>query len=53
MYAQLPFDNPRTIRRLGEQLFTRIKDGQEQNAIRVFLAQSKDSVAIAGQAPLH
>lgn len=40
MYAQLPFDKPETIRKLGAQLFTRIKDEKEQALIRRFLAQT-------------
>jgi hypothetical protein len=43
MYAQLPFDDPKTIRRLGVKLFTRIHDGKEQAVIRAFLAQATDS----------
>jgi hypothetical protein len=39
MYAKLPFDQPMTIRLLGEKLFTRIKDPDEQALIRAFLAQ--------------
>jgi hypothetical protein len=38
MYAALPFDQPRTIRTLGEKMFTRIKD--EQALLRSFLAQA-------------
>ncbi len=43
MYAQLPFDNPRTIRSLGTKLFTRIQDKKEQAVIRIFLEQTEDS----------
>jgi hypothetical protein len=39
MYEKLPFDRAETIRELGEKLFTRIKDTDEQAAIRTFLAQ--------------
>jgi len=39
MHDKLPFDQARTIRDLGEKLFTRIKDEQEQELIRMFLAQ--------------
>lgn len=39
VYDHLPFDKPETIHRLGEKLFTRIKDKDEQRAIREFLAQ--------------
>jgi hypothetical protein len=38
MYARLPFDRPETIVKLGERLFTRIKDEQERATIRKFLA---------------
>ena len=40
MYEQLPFDRQETIHQLGERLFTRITDAQEQSIIRAFLAQS-------------
>lgn len=43
MYAQLPFDNPQTIRHLGEKIFTRIKDQKEQAVLRAFLASKADS----------
>lgn len=42
MYAQLPFDNPKTIRHIGTKLFSRIRDEQEQAVIRTFLAQSEE-----------
>jgi hypothetical protein len=42
MYAQLPFDDPKTIRHIGTKLFSRIRDEQEQNIIRTFLAQSEE-----------
>jgi hypothetical protein len=38
MYDKLPFDRPVTIVKLGERLFTRIKDEQERATIRKFLA---------------
>ena len=40
MHARLPFDQAQTIRDLGEKLFTRIKDEQEQALLRSFLAQA-------------
>lgn len=39
VYDHLPFDKPETIARLGEKLFTRIKDKEEQRLIREFLSQ--------------
>ena len=39
VYDAMPFDKPETITRLGEKLFTRIKDEKEQRLIREFLAQ--------------
>ena len=39
VYDKLPFDKPETIIRLGEKLFTRIKDKEEQRLIREFLSQ--------------
>jgi hypothetical protein len=39
MYEKLPFDRAKTIRELGEKLFTRIKNPDEQAAIRKFLTQ--------------
>jgi hypothetical protein len=39
VYAQMPFDRPETIKRLGTKLFTRIKEENERQVIRAFLAQ--------------
>jgi hypothetical protein len=39
MYEKLPFDRPQTIQKLGEKMFTRIRDPKEQAALRAFLAQ--------------
>ena len=39
VYNKMPFDKPETINRLGEKLFTRIKDKEEQRLIREFLSQ--------------
>lgn len=39
MYARLPFDRPETIHELGDRLFTRIKDKDEQAILREFLAR--------------
>ena len=40
VYDRLPFDKPATIRKLGNRLFTRIKDENERRLIEDFLAQS-------------
>ena len=40
MYEKLPFDDPATVRRLGEQLFTRIKDEKERDLLRAFFAST-------------
>ena len=47
MYAKLPFDQPATIVRLGEKLFTRIKDEGSRATIRAFLAQQPRGRAIS------
>lgn len=39
VYDKLPFDKPETVVRLGEKMFTRIQDKEEQRVIREFLAQ--------------
>ncbi len=39
MYQRLPFDQPKTIKSLGEKLFTRIKNENEQRVVREFLTQ--------------
>jgi hypothetical protein len=39
VYDHLWFDRPETITKLGEKMFTRIKDKEEQRLIREFLAQ--------------
>ena len=41
MHAQLPFDQPQTIRQLGTALFTRIRDEKQREVIRAFLAQER------------
>jgi len=41
MYDKLPFDRPETIIRLGEKLFTRIRNENERAVIRRFLALRK------------
>ena len=38
MYGKLPFDREATVHELGERLFTRIKQADEQKAIRALLA---------------
>lgn len=38
VYDKMPFDKPETITRLGEKLFTRVKDENERRLIREFLA---------------
>jgi hypothetical protein len=43
VYAKLPFDDPKTIRRLGTKLFSRIQSKKEQAVISTFLAQASDS----------
>ena len=39
VYDKMPFDKPETVSKLGEKMFTRIKDKKEQRMIREFLAQ--------------
>ena len=39
VYAKMPFDRPETIKTMGTKLFTRIKDENERQLIRDFLAQ--------------
>jgi hypothetical protein len=39
VYAQIPFDRPETVKTLGTKLFTRIKDENQRQMIRDFLAQ--------------
>ena len=40
MHARLPFDDPATVRELGERLFTRIDDPTEVETLRRFFAAS-------------
>jgi len=40
VYAKMPFDRPETIKTMGTKLFTRIKDENERQLIRDFLAQN-------------
>ena len=39
MHQKLPFDRPETITKLGDRLFTRIKERDEQAVLRAFLAR--------------
>lgn len=39
MYERLPFDQPETVQKLGEKLFSRIQKEDERKIIREFLAQ--------------
>jgi hypothetical protein len=39
MYEKLPFDKPETITKLGTELFTRIKNEDQQRVIREFLSE--------------
>ncbi|HWN08924.1 MAG TPA: hypothetical protein VNO50_06530 [Pyrinomonadaceae bacterium] len=39
MYSSLPFDRPETIKKLGDKVFTRIKDENHRRLIREFLTQ--------------
>ncbi len=39
MYEHLPFDRPETVKKLGDKLFTRIKDEDHRRLIREFLEQ--------------
>ena len=39
VYAKMPFDRAETIKTMGTKLFTRIKDENERQLIRNFLAQ--------------
>ena len=41
MHARLPFDDPKTIVKLGTKLFGRIKDEKTRQAIRDFVAQQR------------
>ena len=40
MYERLPFDQPETVTKLGDKLFSRIQKEDEQKIIREFLAQN-------------
>lgn len=41
VYDKMPFDKAETVHRLGDKLFTRIKDEKEQQTMREFLAQKR------------
>lgn len=41
MYDKLPFDRPQTVVKLGERLFTRIRNEDERAKIRRFLAAQR------------
>jgi len=39
MYDRMPFDRESTVRTLGEAMFTRLRDAEDQDLLRTFLAQ--------------
>jgi len=41
VYHRMPFDRPETIKALGTKLFTRIRDENERQLIRQFLAENR------------
>jgi hypothetical protein len=41
VYQRMPFDRSETIKTLGTKLFTRIKDENERQIIREFLAENQ------------
>jgi hypothetical protein len=55
MYARMPFDKPQTIRRLGEKMFTRIRDPKEAALLRSFLVQAAqpENVKAARKDPIE
>ena len=48
MHARLPFDRAATVLQLGERLFTRVEDPEEQARIRAFLRQEAAAPPPAG-----
>lgn len=38
MHAKLPFDDEKTVRKLGEKLFSRIRDDKDRDLLRAFFA---------------
>ncbi|HRI70275.1 MAG TPA: hypothetical protein PK156_38855 [Polyangium sp.] len=40
MHAKLPFDDEKTVRKLGEKLFSRIRDDKDRDLFRAFFATS-------------
>lgn len=38
MHAKLPFDDEKTVRTLGEKLFSRIRDEKDRAMLRAFFA---------------
>jgi hypothetical protein len=53
VYKQLPFDRAATVVRLGEKLFTRIKDEDQRRTIREFLAQQAGTSRQGAKPPSH
>ena len=41
MYSRLPFDDPKTILKLGTKLFSRIKDEKTREAIRKLIDEQQ------------
>lgn len=40
MHSRMPFDDPDTVRKTGEKLFTRIKDEKDRAVLRRFFASA-------------
>ncbi|HVT59480.1 MAG TPA: hypothetical protein VHR45_13895 [Thermoanaerobaculia bacterium] len=53
VYDKLPFDRAATVVRLGEKLFTRIKDEDQRRTIREFLAQQAGTSRQDAKLPSH
>lgn len=53
MYAQLPFDDPKTILKIGTHLLNRIKDEKQQMLLRAYLTQNADSTQHASSGEAH
>jgi len=42
MYDRMPFDRESTVRILGAAMFTRLREAEDQDLLRTFLAQSSE-----------
>ena len=49
MHGKLPFDDEKTVRTLGEKLFSRIRDDKDRDLLRAFFATPANAAPKSAQ----